>query len=185
MKATAIAHPNIAVVKYWGKRNVTLNLPAVPSISVTLDQFITETTVEWGAHRDILILNGKENTAVAQRVFRFLNQFDPNRPYCRVKTQNNFPTAAGLASSASAFAALTLAATKAAQKDLTIQQQSTIARMGSGSACRSLWGGWVEWKMGERQDGLDSHGVPLAAQDHWDIRIIVVVLQDGPKPIPR
>ena len=184
MQATAIAHPNIAVVKYWGKRNIDLNLPATPSISVTLDAFHTRTTVKWGAQQDQLFVNDQPQLgAPLLRVSRFLDRIDPDRPPCTVTSTNNFPTAAGLASSASAFAALTLAATKAAGQKQTMTELSVLARQGSGSACRSLWGGWVEWSMGQAEDGHDSHGHPLAPQDHWDIRVVVAMVASGPKPI--
>ena len=111
MNATAIAHPNIALVKYWGKRDRRLNLPAVPSLSVTLAPFETRTEVQWGASADCFEINGRlaEGDA-ADRVATFLDLVDPNRPPVRIISTNNFPTAAGLASSSSAFAALALAA---------------------------------------------------------------------------
>ena len=183
MKRTAIAHPNIALIKYWGKRDIPLNLPSVPSLSLTLSKFYTETTVTWGAKRDRFVLNGLERDAEAKKVFQFLDIIDPKRPPCVVKSDNNFPTAAGLASSASAFAALALAGTAAAEKKYSIQELSVLARRGSGSACRSLWGGWVEWAKGNKSDGSDSHGSPLASPTHWDVRLVVAVVSDQKKPI--
>lgn len=182
--ATARAHPNIALVKYWGKRDRTLNLPAVPSLSVTLDGFHTTTTVTWGAPDDRVELDG----AVAQgreteRVLRLLDLVDPGRPPVQVRSASNFPAAAGLASSASAFAALVLAASRAAGRDLPVEALSVLARRGSGSACRSLWGGWVTWARGERPDGLDSHGLPLAPAEHWDLRVVVAVVSEGKKAV--
>lgn len=183
MKSTAIAHPNIALIKYWGKRDVILNLPSVPSLSLTLSTFYTQTTVTWGSNRDLLVLNGKEKDEEAQKVFQFLDRIDSARPPCRVVSENNFPTAAGLASSASAFAALALAGVSASQKEYSLQELSILARQGSGSACRSLWGGWVEWMRGHHPDGSDSHGIPLAPPEHWDLRMIVCVVSDQKKPI--
>ena len=183
MKRTAIAHPNIALIKYWGKRDIPLNLPSVPSLSLTLSKFYTETTVDWGTTRDRFVLNGTERDSEALKVFQFLDCIDPARPPCVVHSDNNFPTAAGLASSASAFAALALAGTAAAQKEYSIQELSVLARRGSGSACRSLWGGWVEWAKGELADGSDSHGSPLASAAHWDVRLVVAVVSDKKKPI--
>jgi len=184
MKKEAIAHPNIAVIKYWGKRDVRLNLPAVSSLSLTLSQFHTHTIVEWGSLRDHFVLNNEEmQDKQAQKVFSFLDRIDPNRPYCKVISDNNFPTAAGLASSASAFAALALAGSAASGQNRSLDEISILARQGSGSACRSLWGGWVEWKKGERSDGLDSHGVQIATKSHWDLRLIVAVVSDKKKLI--
>ena len=182
MKACAVAHPNIAVVKYWGKRNITKNLPAVPSLSVTLDTFITRTEVTWGSNKDEFILNNNLQSAhTAARVFGFLDKLQSDRPPCRVESYNNFPTAAGLASSASAFSALALAATAAAQKPIDRVALSRLARQGSGSACRSIWGGWVEWQLGTAEDGMDSHAVPLASANHWPLKLIVAVVESRAK----
>ena len=182
--ATARAHPNIALIKYWGKRDRALNLPSVPSLSVTLDGFHTTTTVSWGALEDRIeidgaVVQGKE----ADRVRQVLDLVDPTRPPVQVQSASNFPAAAGLASSASAFAALVLAASRAAGRSASAQELSVLARRGSGSACRSLWGGWVTWARGERIDGSDSHGIPLAAADHWDLRVVVAVVSEGKKAV--
>lgn len=186
--ARATAHPNIALVKYWGKRELSLNLPAVSSLSVTLDTFETDTTVTWdsGEAQDVLLVN---NTAIEgrglDRVVRFLDLAagTSDRPRCHVRSTNNFPTAAGLASSSSAFAALALAASQAAGVERDPIALSVLARQGSGSASRSIWGGFVRWDKGTRADGLDSHGVPLAPRDAWDICVVVGLVGKGPKPI--
>ena len=137
--------------------------------SLTLSKFHTHTTVKWGTQRDQFILNGTELMDIqAQKVFSFLDTIDINRPYCQVISENNFPTAAGLASSASAFAALAMAGCTASDQEYSAAEISALARRGSGSACRSLWGGWVEWKLGTRADGKDSHGQQLASKDHWN-----------------
>jgi len=184
MNATATAHPNIALIKYWGKRNIALNLPAVPSLSVTLDSFSTKTTVQWGSHEDSLTINGTRHTGQPlSRVQRFLDLIDSQRPRVCVTSENNFPTAAGLASSSSAFAALAMAATAAAGQSLNPQQLSVLARRGSGSACRSLWGGWVLWPMGCRPDGNDCHGQPIAPENHWDVKMVVALVTTTPKKI--
>lgn len=187
MRATAIAHPNIAVVKYWGKRDPQRNLPAVPSLSVTLDRFSTTTTVEWGvdAPADSFTLNGAPApAAAAEKVSRFLDRVAGGpRPRCAVVSVNDFPTGAGLASSSSGFAALALAATAAAGQPRSPEALSALARQGSGSACRSLWGGWVEWRLGVAEDGFDSHGVPLAPQSHWDLRVVVAIVDGGAKKV--
>jgi diphosphomevalonate decarboxylase len=103
--------------------------------------------------------------------------------HAEVTSENNFPTAAGLASSSSAFAALALAAAAAAGQPIDRARLSVIARQGSGSACRSLWGGFVEWRMGARADGTDSHGVPVAPADHWDLRLVVAVVSAEKKAV--
>lgn len=184
MQATAIAHPNIALIKYWGKRDLPLNLPDVPSLSITLDTFTTTTTVTWGAEADRVVVNGAEQQGkAAGRVLRFLDLVDADRPPVAVVSDNNFPTAAGLASSASGFAALALAATKAAGQRPSLPELSVLARRGSGSACRSLWGGWVLWRRGERPDGTDSHGEPIAPRDHWDVCVVLALVSSAKKPI--
>ena len=184
MNATAIANPNIALVKYWGKRERTLNLPAVPSLSVTLAPFETRTEVTWGAAADEFIINGSLATGDSfERISNFLDLIDPSRPKIAVESNNNFPTAAGLASSSSAFAALALAATAAAGKSPSPAELSVLARQGSGSASRSLWGGFVSWSMGSHADGKDSHGHPVAAQHHWDLRVLVALVSDEQKAI--
>ena len=184
MRCTAIAHPNIALVKYWGKRDRGLNLPAVPSLSVTLAPFQTETTVEWGVERDLFVINGNlAQGSDAERIGTFLDLIDPERPAVHIDSNNNFPTAAGLASSSSAFAALALAATQAAGQSPTLAELSVLARQGSGSASRSLWGGFVTWSHGELLDGTDSHGHPIANESHWDLRVLVALVSDQKKAI--
>lgn len=181
-QATAVAHPNIALVKYWGKRNIPLNLPAVPSVSLTLSDFCTTTTVHWDTPSDQMQLNGSPAPhEVARKGFKFLDLMVPKRPPCRIVSHNNFPTAAGLASSASGFAALTLAASRASGLNHSDAELSALARQGSGSACRSLWGGWVLWQKGTDPSGRDSHGVPLHGQDYWDLNLVVAVASSAKK----
>lgn len=182
--ATAVAHPNIALCKYWGKRDRALNLPATPSLSLTLSPFHTRTTVEWGADTDLAVLNGQTLAGnEARKVFAVLDLLDAQRPPCLVRSENDFPTGAGLASSSSGFAALVVAGAAAAGQGRAIEELAVLARRGSGSATRSLHGGWVEWPAGTRDDGLDSHGVPLAGPEHWDVRMIVAVVGAGPKDV--
>jgi diphosphomevalonate decarboxylase len=171
-------------VKYWGKRDLALNLPAVSSLSLTLDRFSTETEVVWGAAQDRVTANGEPATAgFRRRALAFLDRLDPNRPPCTIDTVNNFPTAAGLASSSSGFAALTLAAATAAGHDLPKETLSVLARQGSGSACRSLWGGFVEWRRGTADDGSDSHGVVVAPAEHWDLCMVAAIVSDKVKGV--
>lgn len=182
--ATATAHPNIALVKYWGKRHRSLNLPAVPSLSLTLDRFRTRTQVVWDTEIDAVHLGGSPAPPkFAARVLEFLDFLSPTRPPCMVLTENNFPHGAGLASSASGFAALTLAACAAAGRNEDRTALSTLARRGSGSACRSLYGGFVEWRMGNRPDGSDSHAIPVAAADYWAVAMVVAVVTEKQKDV--
>lgn len=182
--ATAVAHPNIAVVKYWGKRDRHLNLPAVSSLSLTLAGFSTRTTVSWNAPTDAVYLDGsRASESFTRRALAHLDRLAPGRPPVRIDTRNDFPTAAGLASSASGFAALTLASLEASGQRVDLRQASVLARQGSGSACRSLWGGWVRWDRGTRDDGADSHGVPVEPADHWDVSMVVAVVSGGTKAV--
>jgi len=187
MKATALAHPNIALVKYWGKRSLDLNLPAVGSISITLNELHTLSTVQFREDLtdDFLILNDQEaspeQTARVSRFLDLVRQKSGIKWRARVGSRNNFPTGAGLASSASAFASLALAAAKAAGLQLTPPQLSELARLGSGSATRSIFGGFVEMKIGERADGSDAVAMQIADKDHWDIRILIAITSEEEK----
>ncbi|MDY0001163.1 MAG: diphosphomevalonate decarboxylase [Polyangia bacterium] len=184
--ATAIAHPNIALVKYWGNRDDRLRLPAMGSISVTLAALSTRTRVSFdGGDEDRLILNGQAASEEArQRTARLLDLvrgMAGARGGALVESVNDFPTAAGLASSASGFAALALAATRAAGLDLGPRELSILARQGSGSAARSVFGGYVEMHRGERSDGLDSFAEPLASESALPLEVLVAVTEEGPK----
>lgn len=190
MQATAKAHTNIALIKYWGKRSESLILPTNNSLSVTLDGFYTETTVQFDdtLTEDIFILDENEITGVAyERVTNYLNLIRnfANKPnlFAKVTSINKVPTAAGFASSASGFAALAAASTKALNLNVSNEQLSILTRQGSGSACRSIYGGFVEWEKGGKNDGSDSFAVPIAPQEHWDLRIAAVVLDDEEKDI--
>lgn len=180
MKATATANPNIALVKYWGKRDEHLILPKNSSISVTLDGLFTKTTVEFGHEKDTLILNGnpardKELEKIAGPLNIVRKRAGINE-HARIESENNFPTAAGLASSASGFAALALAASKAAGLDIGKKELSMLARRGSGSASRSVESGFVEWLSGSADDGSDSYAIQIAPKEHWpEFRIIIAI----------
>lgn len=180
-RVTAEAHPNIALVKYWGKRDVALNLPAVPSVSMTLGGWRTRTTVAWGTAADEVVINGVARPD--PKVAAFLDLLAPGRPPVRVDSDNDFPTGAGLASSASGFAALALAASRAAGQDPSPAELSRLARRGSGSACRSLFGGYVAWPLGTDPLGADCHAHPIAPADHWDLRMVVAVVAEGKKSV--
>ncbi|GGP16187.1 diphosphomevalonate decarboxylase [Oceanobacillus neutriphilus] len=189
MKATARAHTNIALIKYWGKRNESLILPANSNLSVTLDGFSTETTVHFqeDLKKDIFLLNEQnvEGNDLG-KVAVFLDKvraLSGNEIYAQVQSVNHVPTAAGFASSASGLAALAAASAKAIGLSLDDTELSKLARQGSGSACRSIYGGFVEWQMGEREDGADSFAVQVADRSHWDIRIAAVVLSKTMKKV--
>jgi diphosphomevalonate decarboxylase len=186
--ATAVAHPNIALAKYWGKRDYGANLPAVPSLSVTLAGMATTTTVTFDPElqADELTLGGAPAAEVPMR--RVVEMLDRVRVaarighFARVVSANDFPTAAGLASSASAFAALAIAATAAAGLELTPEAASDLARRSSVSAARSIFGGFVELPAGQPGDEVLS-ARPVAPADHWAIQIVVVVCREGPKEV--
>ncbi len=189
MKATAKAHSNIALIKYWGKRDERLNLPAVGSISLTLDALHTVTSVHFDSalNADELILNdekaGGKETARISAFLDLIREMAGMTHRARINSQNNFPTAAGLASSASAFAALALAATKASGLSLSKKELSVLARQGSGSAARSVYGGLVEMRRGSAADGSDAYAVRLAAPDYWDLRLLIAVTSEAKKPV--
>jgi diphosphomevalonate decarboxylase len=182
MRAIAEANTNIALVKYWGKRDPRLNLPAVGSLSLTLEGLSTRTEVRFDPllSEDALTLNGAP--APVDRITKFLDLVRARAKTmerAHVVSANNFPTAAGLASSASAFAALAMAATHAAGLQLSPRELSVLARRGSGSAARSIFGGFVEMHRGQRDDGEDAFADPIATD--WDVRLVVAVCGEGPK----
>ena len=190
--ATYEASPNIALVKYWGVRDETRALPYNSSISVTLDGLRTRTTVRFedGLREDQLRLNGRPAAEAARRSVSEqldrVRRLSGVRQHARVVTTNNFPTASGLASSASGFAALAGAASRAAGLRLSARRLSQLARFGSGSACRSLYGGYVEWRAGVRSDGSDCYAHPLHGPSYWPaLRDLVVLLRDAPEKSVR
>ncbi|MEO6827863.1 MAG: diphosphomevalonate decarboxylase [Microbacteriaceae bacterium] len=182
--ATARAHSNIALIKYWGKRDTALNIPAVGSISVTLDALYTDTQVSFvhGADHDEFLLNGQRRPA--GRVGAILDLVRARAGIdagARISSTNNFPTAAGLASSASGFAALTVAACAAAGLGLNRRELSILARRGSGSAARSIFGGYAQLFAGSGPDGLDAFAEPLLAADEWPLSVVVAITELGAK----
>jgi len=189
MKAIAQANSNIALIKYWGKRESSLNLPAVGSISVTLAGMKTVSQVHFqeDLREDLLILNGKEALPPeTTRVSKFLDivrETTGLSMYAAVKSHNNFPTGAGLASSASAFASLALASSQAAGLKLSSPQLSILARRGSGSAARSLFGGFVEMRAGKNEDGSDSYAFQVQDEKYWDIHLLIAITSEQKKDI--
>jgi diphosphomevalonate decarboxylase len=182
MTATAVAHPNIALVKYWGKADASLALPATGSVSMGLDVFPTTTTVTVGnTADDTLTLNGSVSTDGALvRVTEFLDlvrDLAGSSARASVVSENTVPTGAGLASSASGFAALATAASAAYGLDLSVRDLSRLARRGSGSATRSIPGGVAVWHAGDDQG---SYAEPIPAPP---MAMVVVTIDAGPKPI--
>jgi len=181
MKATCVANSNIAFVKYWGKKDDSLNIPMNPSISMTLD-LNTTTTVEFSRNfkEDEFILNNKfQKGEKLVRVIKFLDiaRRKANiHQKARVFSVNGFPTASGIASSASGFAALAGAVSKVLGLSLDKRDLSELARQGSGSACRSIYGGFVEWS--------DKYAVQIKDYDFWpEIRDVIVIVEEKEKLI--
>jgi diphosphomevalonate decarboxylase len=181
MKASAQAQPNIALVKYWGKRDRGRNLPAVGSLSITLGDLWTRMHVDFAsAGADALTLNGEDAPDLLPRVSRCLDAVaGPDRSPATVISESNFPVGAGLASSASSFAALVLATDRAIGGDRDRLTLARLAGAASGSAARSLYGGIVELTAGEEDIDL----VPLSSADDWPMTVIVAVTDEGPKPV--
>ncbi len=184
-EAEAWASANIALVKYWGKRDEALHLPVTGSLSVSMGTLGTRTSVK-AAPRDSLIFNGETlplDHPRAVRAVRYLDLFrSSDAPAFEVNTTNTLPTAAGLASSASGFAALARAMDQLMGWNLPAAELSSLARLGSGSACRSVFDGFVEWARGARDDGSDSFASPIAAT--WPgLCIGVRMVESGPKAI--
>lgn len=202
-RASTCAPVNIAVIKYWGKRDAALNLPTNSSLSVTLsqDDLRTHTTAACSPtfHKDSLTLNGKDQdisgarTQACLRELRALRtQLEAGAPslpklsgmHLKIVSENNFPTAAGLASSAAGFAALVRAVANLYALPSTPTELSRIARQGSGSACRSLFGGYAGWQMGINADGSDSLAYEVAPASHWpDMRALILVASDAKKDV--
>ena len=184
--ATARAGANIALVKYWGKRDAELNLPAAGSISLTLDGLSTTTTVtpDDGLEKDRLILGGQPADASRiSPVLDLLRGILGGGPFCQVESRNNFPTGAGLASSASAFAALVVAADRAFGLELSAERLSELARRGSGSAARSIFGGFVEMDAGRLADGSDCIAHRLLDGQEWPLELVVAITDDASKDV--
>jgi len=180
LQATAHAQPNIALVKYWGKRDAVLNLPAAGSLSITLDALHTRTRVRFddALAADDISLNGEHDEAQSRKIGAFLDLFRTRAGVttrARVESGNDFPTGAGLASSASGFAALAVAADGALGLDLDARELSRLARRGSGSAARSIFGGFVEMATGMRDDGEDAFAAPLLDPSAWPLEVVVAI----------
>lgn len=187
LAATAVAHPNIALIKYWGNVDDKLRLPANSSVSMTLGGLETRTDVQFDntLAADELTINGQPQDGPALlRVGQHLDRIRRRsglRQKALVRSKNSFPMGAGIASSASAFAALTLAATAAAGLDLAEPDLTRLARKASGSAARSIPGGYVQWHKGDTDE--ESYAQSIASPEHWALIDWVVVLEEGEKEI--
>lgn len=190
-KSTAYAPSNIALCKYWGKRNAELNLPVTSSLSLSLGNKGATTTV--GLYisdysKDKVILNGEEVSETSSFYLRLVKYLDlfrlDNNFYFNIETNLNIPYAAGLASSACGFAALVLALNKFFGWNLNLRDLSVLARIGSGSAARSLQQGFVYWDKGELEDGFDSYAEKIEVDKFFEkVRFGLVILTDKKKPI--
>lgn len=187
MKQTAIAPSNIAFTKYWGKKSEELRLPENGSVSMCLSNLLTTTTVEFSNEYDkdqITINGGGLEEDEAERVIKHLDRVRKLaniEDKAKVVSNNNFPSGTGLSSSASGFAALTLAASKAASLDLSEKDLSILARQGSGSACRSIPGGFVEWLDGDTSE--TSYAKTIFPTSHWAIADVVAIVSEGKKEV--
>jgi diphosphomevalonate decarboxylase len=185
-KATAVAHPNIALIKYWGKVDEALNLPANPSLSMNLASLTTVTTVDFrpALPDDIVVVDGQQAEGrVRDRVVAHLDRVRASASIgerARVSSRSDFPAGTGLASSASAFAALSLAATRAAGLDLGEAELSRLARLGSGSACRSVPAGFSLW---EGDTDKTSFARQVAPQEHWDLCDVIAIVSRQQKTV--
>jgi diphosphomevalonate decarboxylase len=186
-QATAQAHPNIAFIKYWGNRDDSLNLPENPTLSMNLDGLYAQTSVLWGdtQSEDVFILNDAEQSGESLR--RVSAHLDILRKRlnisssAEVRSSNNFPIGAGIASSAAAFAALTVAGVAASGEKLSERELTTLARIGSGSACRSVPTGFVEWHKGETHE--ESFANSIATPDHWELVDVIAVVSKAHKNV--
>ncbi len=186
-KATCVSCSNIAFVKYWGNRDGARRIPLNDSVSMNLDHATTTTTVEFDPQLsdDQVDLNGvAANENARQRVLAHLDRvrgLAKLENKARVESRNSFPTGTGIASSASGFAALTLAATHAAGLEFSERELSALARLGSGSASRSIPAGFVEWITSS--DPHNSYAVSIAPPDHWDVRDVIAVVSTEDKSV--
>ena len=186
MKTTFRASPDVALIKYWGKKDAALRIPANGSISMVLAGLDTTTTVEFQDHltADDIMIQGETKEIEVKRVRKHLDRirqtFGKNG-YAKVVSENNFPKGTGLSSSGSGFAALTYAAVAAlGLTDVSSQQMSILGRLASGTACRCACGGFVEWTEG--RDNETSYSQSIYPADHWDlVDVIAIVSRDMKK----
>jgi diphosphomevalonate decarboxylase len=192
-KASAKANANIALVKYWGKRDENLILPQNGSISMTVSALQAHTTVAFSEsyRADSLVLNGKEMGPGDKNYDDYVGRFlavvrkeTGAKMAAKIASRNNFPTSAGLASSAAGFAALAAAVNEALGMGLNKRELSILARKGSGSAARSVFGGFVEWKKGKKKDGSDSYTRQITSPQRWpEFRMLVCLSSKKEKKV--
>lgn len=180
------AHTNIALIKYWGKADPNLRLPLMSSLSMTLDAFYTETSIKKikGRQSEFYLNGQKQGGPAAERVFTYLRKLQTRfniRGHFLVQSMNHVPTAAGLASSSSAFAALAGAFNQTFALGLNRQQLSRLARLGSGSACRSVFGGFTLWQKGN--DDQSSYAYPIEEHPAMDLHLLAIEINKKPKKI--
>jgi diphosphomevalonate decarboxylase len=185
-KTTVISSGDIALIKYWGKKDEVLRLPENGSIALKLSDLTTTTTVEFDENltEDDITIEGKSDSKESSRATKHLNRIRKlagKEIFAKVVSENSFPKGTGLSSSASGFSALTVAATKAIGLDLSTKELSILSRQGSGSSCRCVEDGFVEWLDGDTSE--DSYAVSLHDHNYWDIRDIVVVVDEGMKKV--
>lgn len=189
MQATARANTNLALIKYWGKRNEKLNLPMNSSLFVTLDRFFTKVTVKFCKRltEDTFTVNqheaGKEKTMKISRFLDIVRNKAGEEAFAEVTCENMVPAAAGFSSSASLYAALAAAASRALGMELDNIELSKLARRGSGPACCPVYGGFVEWQKGGRADGGDSYARQLLSDQDWKLSIFSVIVSTKGKRI--
>lgn len=187
MASTARAHTNIALIKYWGKRDADLILPYTDSLSLTLDEFYTTTTVDFDSQlkHDHLMIDGQvispDKSAKVAHFMDLVRQMSGQKAFAQIKSVNHVPMSAGLASSASAFAALAAAASRAAGLNLTPTELSRLARRGSGSATRSVFGGLVQWHRGT--DDESSYAEPIMEKVDFGLEMIAIMINRQQKKV--
>jgi diphosphomevalonate decarboxylase len=185
-----VAHPNIAMVKYWGKRDERLVLPHQSSVSIVLAPLEVRTTVQLGAPDGEIEINGQpaddaQRSRIQSLFTAALGADAAEHGRVKIRSRGNFPAAAGLASSAAGFAALAVALRAASGLPHNAAEASILARKGSGSACRSISGGFCIWRRGTRKDGRDSYASQLFAEDHWpQLRLVVALMNSKEKEVP-
>ena len=182
MGASAQAQPNIALIKYWGKRDIEQNLPAVSSLSVTLDSLWTKMSVEFSESlsADSLTVNAAADEKMLPRISACLDLVaGTDRPRASIDSESNFPIAAGLASSASAFAALVVAASEAAGQNNDTLSLARMAGAISGSAARSLFAGFVELRAGESNIDVET----VVDEGAWPLTVVIAITEESAKPV--